>query len=47
MAREIKFESGLPDEIFSNPQEIRTKEFLKKFMELRNCGKGFSETINL
>ena len=25
-------ESGLPDEIFSNPQEIRTKEFLKKFI---------------
>jgi len=25
-------ESGLPGEIFSNPQEIRTKEFLKKFI---------------
>ena len=25
-------ESGLPDEIFSNPQEIRTKEFLRKFI---------------
>ena len=26
-------ESGLPSEIFSNPKEIRTKEFLKKFIK--------------
>ena len=25
-------ESGLPSEIFSNPKEVRTKEFLKKFI---------------
>ena len=25
-------ESGLPEDIFTTPQEIRTKEFLKKFI---------------
>ena len=33
-------EAGLPKDIFSNPQEIRTKEFLKKFInniDLKEC----------